>query len=96
MNLNFNHDIETRISILEYQVNKLTESINNINRRLSHESLLKRLIYYVIIGIIYFINKELESNISFLKSNNWWIINIIICLFLVVLRKPIMWFIRRI
>lgn len=94
MDQTFKYNIETRISVLECQVSNLTESTNNINRKLSHESLLKRLIYYIIVGIFYFINKELGSNVKLLKTNNWWIFNIITCFLLVILRRPVMWFIK--
>ena len=90
MDETFKYNIETRISILECQVSNLTEYTSNINRKLSHETFLKQLIYYIIVGIFYYVNKELGSNINLLKTNNWQIFNIIVCFLLVILRRPAM------
>ena len=91
-----NHMINDRISILEKQMVSVVESITNINRRLSPNNILKRILYYIIVIIIYFVNKELESNVNILKSGRYWVFNILLCMTLILLRRPIMWFISKI
>ena len=85
-----------RVSILENQMISVTESLTSIHRKLSSHDMLKRLLYYIVVGIIYVVNKELESNVNMLKSSNYWLFNVVLCLVLVLLRRPIMWFISKI
>ena len=85
------YELEARIKTLERQVNSLVESIGAINRQMNHDSLIKKLIYYFVVGLVYFLNKEFGTNVNALHRSNWWLFNILLCIALLLFRRPLMY-----